>query len=224
MKALLTAFAFTLALAGPAQAASPIVVELFTSQGCSSCPPANDNFRSLADRPDILALSFSVTYWDSLGWKDTFGRPEYTQRQYSYSRGLGYRNPFTPEMVFNGRAYVVGNNSGEIEDTLARVARAEGPVLSLSNGTLAIAAREKPKDPAIVWLVRYDPRTVNVPVGRGENAGVTLPHRNVVHALVKLGTWNGEAASFPVPAAADGMSTAILVQEPGGVILSALKA
>jgi hypothetical protein len=211
---------------GPAHAAerAPIVVELFTSQGCSSCPPANDNLRSLADRPDVLALSFSVTYWDSLGWKDTFGREEYTRRQYAYSHALGYKNPFTPEMVINGRKYVVGNKREEIDWTLQRVPRADGPALSLSGAALNIpAADRRHQPPADVWLVRYDPHTVNVPVGRGENAGVTLPHRNVVHALTRLGGWDGSAETFTLPPSSNGLSTAILLQEPGGAILSAVK-
>ena len=87
----------------------PVVVELFTSQGCSSCPPANANLIELSKRDDVLALSFAVTYWDRLGWKDVFGREEYTARQYTYAPALGERGPFTPQMVINGRASLVGN-------------------------------------------------------------------------------------------------------------------
>jgi len=227
MKRLFVLAAFALALGAHASLAAtpvPVVVELFTSQGCSSCPPANANLRSLADRRDVLALSFSVTYWDRLGWKDTFGNEDYTRRQYAYSGALGYRNPFTPEMVLNGRAYVVGNRSEEIERAIAQVPKADGPALSVNGSTLSIAAADPSHEAfADVWLVRYDPHLVNVPVGRGENAGVTLPHRNVVHTLTRLGGWDGRAVTFALPAFNDGLKSAILVQVPGSAILSAVK-
>jgi hypothetical protein len=127
-------------------------------------------------------------------------------------------------MVFNGRKYVVGNKREEIDWTLQRVQRADGPPLLLTGSALNIPAADRRNRPAAdVWLVRYDPHTVNVPVGSGENAGVTLPHRNVVHALTRLGGWDGSAETFTVPPSPDGLSTAILLQEPGGAILSAVK-
>src|SRR5580693_943584 len=91
-----------------ADLAHPVVVELFQSQGCSSCPPANANVMAIADRPDVLALSFGVTYWDSLGWKDTFASPKFTARQWDYAHGLGHSNVFTPQVVINGRRDGVG--------------------------------------------------------------------------------------------------------------------
>src|SRR5690348_18078561 len=94
---------FALALAaGSAAQAQPVVVELFTSQGCSSCPPANASLAAVASRPDVLALSFGVTYWDYLGWKDTFAKPQFTDRQVAYEAGLGHSGPFTPQIVVNG--------------------------------------------------------------------------------------------------------------------------
>jgi len=210
-------------LAVPASAASPVVVELFTSQGCSDCPPANANLRAIADRPDVLALSFSVTYWDRLGWKDTFGKPEFTQRQYAYAEGFHRNEVYTPQMVVNGHVDLVGNVKADIEKTIAQEGPPKGPEIALTSNTVTVAASSKPAKAAIVWLVRYDPRTVNVPVGRGENVGVVLPHRNVVRALTQLGSWNGNAANYTLPPAPDGLSTAVLVQEPGGIILSAAK-
>src|SRR5581483_12188630 len=107
-------------LAQPAAAENRLaVVELFTSQGCSSCPPANANLASISERPGVLALSFSVTYWDRLGWKDTFGRPDYTARQEAYERPLGQAGPFTPQMVIDGRKSLVGNDLGEVENAVA---------------------------------------------------------------------------------------------------------
>jgi hypothetical protein len=219
------ALGFVLAMTASAHAAAiqPVVVELFTSQGCSSCPPANANFRAIADRPDVLALSFSVTYWDYLGWKDTFGRTEFTQRQYDYARSLGHAAPFTPQVVINGNADVVGNVKSDIEKLIGGEKPLGGPAIAVTGSRVSIGANAHSSSPATVWLVRYDPHVVNVPVGRGENSGVTLPHRNVVHALVKLGSWTGAAESFALPPAPQGMNTAVLVQQPGGPILSALK-
>ncbi len=206
-----------------AAAAQPLtVVELFTSQGCSSCPPANANLIKLKDRPDVLALSFAVTYWDYLGWKDTFGRPEYTERQVTYEPALGRSGPFTPQMVVNGRADTVGNRLSDIEALIAKDKPASGPVLSLADAKAAIGPGKAPAGGADVWLVHYRAGIVDVPVGRGENSGHTLPHANVVHALTRLGTWTGEATTLSLPKAGDGLSTAVLVQAPqGGPILAA---
>ncbi len=214
-----------LGAAAPALAAGKpaVVVELFTSQGCSSCPPANANLIKLSGRPDVLALSFAVTYWDRLGWKDIFGREEYTDRQYTYEPALGERGPFTPQMVINGTTSLVGNRLGEVTDKLDAATPLAGPAISLEPGAVTIAAGETPAAAADVWLVRYDPNVVEVPVGRGENSGRTLPHTHVVHALERLGSWDGGAQSFKLAEAEPGLNTAILVQgRNGGPILSAV--
>ena len=198
-------------------AAQPLtVVELFTSQGCSSCPPANANLIKVKDRAGVLALSFNVTYWDYLGWKDTFGREEFTQRQVSYEPSLGRSGPFTPQVVVNGKADAVGAAPGEIEQLISSSGRTKGPSLSLGGGKINIGAGSAPGGKADIWLVRYHQGVVEVPVARGENSGRTLPHANVVHALNKLGSWTGEAKTLPLPAATGGLSTAVLLQTPGG--------
>lgn len=197
-----------------ASADQPAVVELFTSQGCSSCPPANANLRALADRPDVLALSFSVTYWDHLGWKDTFARPEFTQRQVDYEKPLGEDGPFTPQIVVDGDSDTVGNERGAIEKLIAASHRDHSPVLQLADDKVHVGAA--PKRSAQVWLVRYDPRLQEVPIGAGENSGVTLPHRNVVRALTLLGTWDGAERDFVLPKADGGLKTAVLLQVPRG--------
>jgi hypothetical protein len=201
---------------GTAFAQPLTVVELFTSQGCSSCPPANANLIKVKDQAGVLALSFNVTYWDYLGWKDTFGREEFTQRQVRYEPSLGRSGPFTPQVVVNGDADAVGAAPGEIEGLIAGSSHAAGPSLSLHGGKIAIGAGKAPGGHADVWLVQYKKGVVEVPVARGENTGRTLPHVNVVHALQKLGSWNGEATTLPLPAAGGGLSTAVLVQTPGG--------
>ncbi|MER8552663.1 DUF1223 domain-containing protein [Mesorhizobium sp. M0976] len=192
------------------------VVELFTSQGCSSCPPANANLIKVKDRPGVLALSFNVTYWDYLGWKDTFGKEEFTQRQVRYEPSLGRSGPFTPQVVVNGKADAVGARPGEIEQLISSGGHADGPSLSLAGGKVSIGAGPVPGGKADVWLVRYGKGVIEVPVARGENTGRTLPHANVVHSLTRLGSWTGDATALPLPAAASGLSTAVLVQVPGG--------
>jgi hypothetical protein len=216
--------------AGAADASHPVVVELFQSQGCSSCPPANANLIALSQRPDVLALSFGVTYWDQLGWKDTFASPQYTARQWDYAHALRHDNVFTPQVVVNGRLDGVGAQPGEIEQLMRRAERtAPGPVVTISGGAVQVGAAQSPAQfpakSADVWLVRYDPRVVQVAIRRGENGGRTLPHRNVVRELIRLGAWNGQAARFALPAAADpALHGAVLVQTAGaGPILAAAK-
>lgn len=204
------------ATAGAAAAQPLTVVELFTSQGCSSCPPANANLIKVKDQPGVLALSFNVTYWDYLGWKDTFGRQEFTERQVNYEPTLGHDGPFTPQVVVNGSADAVGAKPGEIQSLIAASAHAQGPDVALAGGKVSIGAGKAPGGAADVWLVRYHRGVVEVPVARGENTGRTLPHANVVHSLQRLGRWNGQATTLPLPAAGGGLSTAVLVQTPGG--------
>jgi hypothetical protein len=197
------------------------VVELFTSQGCSSCPPANANLIQLKDRPGVLALSFGVTYWDHLGWKDVFGRPEFTERQIAYESPFGHRGPFTPQIVVNGSQDTVGDRLSDIEALIGK-AHPNGPALSLSGGQVLIGTGGTPNREADIWLVRYKPGVIQVPVARGENSGRTLPHANVVQSLTRLGSWKGGAVALLLPVAAPGFRTAVLVQAPnGGPILAA---
>ncbi|RUU10208.1 DUF1223 domain-containing protein, partial [Mesorhizobium sp. M7A.T.Ca.TU.009.01.3.2] len=137
--------ALALAASLGAAAAQPLsVVELFTSQGCSSCPPANANLIRVKDQPGVLALSFNVTYWDYLGWKDIFGKQEFTRRQVSYEPALGHDGPFTPQVVVNGHADVVGAAPGEIEKLISVSGRTSGPALSLDGGNIRIGAGAAP--------------------------------------------------------------------------------
>jgi hypothetical protein len=217
MRALL-ASALAVGGAAPALAADagPTVIELFTSQGCSSCPPANANLAALSDRPGVLALSFSVTYWDRLGWKDTFGRQDYTARQEAYETPLGQPSAFTPQMVIDGRKSLVGNELSEVERLIAAARRDSGPSLRMGGGVAQIGAGSAPREGADVWLVRYDPHRVEVIVSRGENAGRTLSQKNVVHDLALLGRWTGSAMTIPTSKTADGLHMAVIVQARGG--------
>ncbi len=218
-----------LVTAGSARAADathPTVVELFQSQGCSSCPPANANVLAIAGRPDILALSWQITYWDDLGWKDTFDDPAFTRRQREYAQAFGRNEVFTPEVVVNGRSDVVGGDRAELAALIRRNDRGDaGPLVTISAGGVTVSGPGLPASPAanqIVELVRYDPNIIQVPVERGENAGRTLPHRNVVRQVVVLGRWTGQTRRYVLPAAREpGLRTAVLVQSgPGGAILA----
>lgn len=212
-------------LAGAAAPAAqpPVVVELFQSQGCSSCPPANANLNAIAGRPGVLALSFGVTYWDYLGWTDRFATPEGTQRQRDYAHARGRERVWTPQVYVNGRADLIGNKRAEIDAAIAAARRPAGPAVAVGAREVTVAGASAPKARADVWLVRYDPRTVEVPIKAGENGGRTLPHRNVVHQLIRLGRWTGAPARFVLPAAPQpGLRSAALVQAGrGGPIIAA---
>jgi hypothetical protein len=171
-------------------------------------------------------LSFGVTYWDQLGWKDTFASPRYTERQWGYARAFGRGQVFTPQVVVNGRADLDGQNRSDLEALIRREASSvDGPQVSIENGRVEVGASDRHSGDADVWLVRYDPKIELVSIARGENEGRTLPHKNVVKELVKLGTWTGSAESFPIAQTAqNGLRDAVLVQQgPGGVILAAAR-
>ncbi len=225
-KSIIAVLVASLGLAPMAAArAQPVVVELFQSQGCSSCLPADANLNAIADRPDVLALSFAVTYWDNLGWKDTFASQKFTDRQFAYERFMRHTNVATPQIVINGRHDLVGNDRRELDAAIHAAGQPAGASLEVAGGSVSIAAGSAPARGADVWLVRYDPRVQWVAIRRGENGGKTLPHRDIVREVVRLGGWFGAARSFPLPAGGRaGLKTAILVQTAeGGPILAAAK-
>ena len=208
-----------------ADAAHPSVIELYQSQGCSSCPPANALLNRLSGRPDLLPLSFAVTYWDQLGWKDTFATPEYTQRQWDYAAAQDRGGVATPQFVVNGRAILSGGSQSELVAALRETDRGRsGPVVSANGRRVTIGAGDTAR-PATVWLVRYDPRERLVAVGRGENGGRKLPHRNIVTALRAVAKWSGKPISFDQPLYRDpGQRSAVLVQQGrGGPIVAAAR-
>lgn len=219
----MTAKAKTVTPVAAASLENPIVVELYQSQGCSSCPPANAAVNAVADQPGVIALSFAVTYWDRLGWKDIFGDKAYTQRQYDYAHALGNPNVYTPQIVINGKTAVTGIKRGELAENIASSRPISGgPSIEIKGSSVQIG---KGSGTANVWLVRYDPRTHNVPIRSGENSGRTLPHKNIVRSLVKLGTWSGAAEAFKLPSGGDGqLRSVILVQRiSAGPIIAAEK-
>jgi hypothetical protein len=209
--------------AAPAWGQPSAVVELYQSQGCSSCPPAIANINAIVDDPHILVLTFAVTYWDRLGWKDTFAKPEFTSRQYDYQRGLHGSDVYTPQVVIDGRSAIVGVDKAELQSVIRKAAPLSGPQVSVADGQVEVESGRAGSS-ADVWLVRFDPRTLQVAIGSGENAGVTIAHRNVVRSLTRLGTWSGQRRAFALPAQTrDGWKSAVLVQvEHGGPVISAL--
>ncbi|MDR3528501.1 MAG: DUF1223 domain-containing protein [Rhizomicrobium sp.] len=201
----------------------PTVVELFQSQGCSSCPPTNANVIALSERSDLLTLSFGVTYWDQLGWKDTFATAQYTARQWDYAHAFHRKTVFTPQVVINGSTDLVGQDRAELGEAIKRARKAaNAPGIANSPDAVTVGNGSGRAD---VWLVRYDPAIVQVPIQRGENTGRTLPHKNVVHQLLKLGEWSGSELSYKIPnAARAGLREAVLVQRAsGGPILTAAR-
>jgi hypothetical protein len=213
-----------LALAG--DAAHPTVIELFQSQGCSSCPPAEANVGAVSGRADVLALSFEVDYWDRLGWKDTFSKAAWTARQYAYARAMGQDGVYTPQVVVNGRVAGDALEPGGLAGLMSRGDRgAGGPSIGFSGGAVTVGAGSAPAGGADVWLARYIPHTVEVAIPRGENGGRTLPYKDVVREMVLLGKWRGQAETFPVTGGSDpGLGEAAIVQANGaGPILAAAK-
>lgn len=212
---------------GHAGAAAPAgrlhVVELFQSQGCSDCPPAEANVNAIANDPHVLALSYGVTYWDQLGWKDTFATPGFTARQWDYARRRGRGNVWTPQVYVDGQADVVGANRAQLDRAIATT-RVSGPPVAIGGGRVTLGAGAARARPATVWVVRYDPRTLDVPIRAGENGGRTLPHRNIVRQLTAIGRWTGPAESYALPPAPRGLATAVLVQDgQGGAIIAAAR-
>jgi len=206
-------------------AAHPTVVELYQSQGCSSCPPAIANLNAIAGRPDVLALTFAVTYWDQLGWKDTFARPEFTRRQWEFARAAGRGGVATPQTIVNGRLVTNGGDAAALAATIRAADRGiSGPAIRRSAGKLLVKGGSI-KRTATIWLVNYDPRVLNVPIRAGENDGRTIGHRNVVRSLSVIGQWKGGETIVPLPSQGDrNLRSAILVQSgTGGPIIAAAK-
>jgi len=217
------------AAAALAQSTNPVVVELYTSQGCSSCPPADELMQELATRDDVLGLALHVDYWDYIGWKDEYAKPSHTTRQQGYAQAGGRSMIYTPQMVINGLEDVVGAREAELMALIDhhRNRTPLATVETVQNGDTVevqvVGAENLPKGIYAVQLVRYTPMR-HASIKRGELAGHDLSYANVVDDLSLLGRWDGqENTSFSVRLA-DGMKTAVLVQVPGyGPIIAAAK-
>lgn len=205
-------------------AAAPVVVELFTSQGCSSCPPADEFLGRIADRDDIIALSLHVDYWDYLGWKDVYGLPGHSDRQRKYAAFMKERMIYTPQMVVNGQEGIVGSRTAIVEDAIKRHSRQPAAALvqvSLMGDRLVVDVTPVTATAGHVVMAWYS-RAENVAIGAGENSGRKIVYHNVVRGWADLGAWRGGriALTAPKPMSADGV--AVLVQdENNGHILGA---
>lgn len=211
--------AFSAGFLGSAHAApSPAVVELFTSEGCNSCPPAEAYVGELAKRGDVLALAFHVDYWDDLGWRDRFGLAQAVERQRAYAHALHLSTVYTPQIVVDGRYDYVGSNRSGIGRALGGTRDGIPVAIKVSNGEIVVTLGAwNTGQPGDVLLIGYRRKAVSA-IGRGENAGRTLEEYNIVRAVRELGRWNGTAQDFHLELASlpqDTSDVAVLVQAPG---------
>ena len=202
-----------------AKAESPVVVELYTSQGCSSCPPADRLLSELASHDYIIALALHVDYWDYLGWADIFASPAFSNRQRLYARQWGERSVYTPQIVVQGVNYMVGSRSDEIQ---RQIMQAEGNAAKVSlsahnNGAnirIELAPVGGQGREADIQLVRYSPGE-SVTIERGENAGKTIEYVNIVESWENLGRWDGKGATVVNVPNAQAGEYVVIVQAPG---------
>lgn len=233
-----------LALTGTAPGAQTLpaqqpkaVVELFTSQGCSSCPAADALFVELAKNPELIALTLPVTYWDYLGWKDTLGQDAFTKRQKQYSKVRGDGQVYTPQAVINGVSHAIGSNRSDIEQAMAPNPFAARLSVKEEGSSLTISLSPLPGSAASEGAIWVLPTTgqVTVPIARGENGGRTVTYANVVRGLHRVGEWKGGETALTVPletvktAGADGYVVLLQAEQPGrygmmpGAILAAAR-
>lgn len=223
-------FGLWLAMAGAvyADGASPVVVELYTSQGCSSCPPADELLGELSASEDVIPLALHVDYWDYIGWKDIFADPAFTQRQKAYARAAGSRSIYTPQIVVAGAEHVVGFRPMELAELIQHHMFAPTPVsmqMERRDGRVFVTAQSKAplKGAVVLQLVRYVPQAT-VEIDRGENAGRTITYSNIVTAWNPVAEWDGRAPfakSFKVDG--DGPVVAIFQEQGPGRILAAAR-
>jgi len=199
--------------------AEPIVIELFTSQGCSSCPPSDAYLAELSKDPEILALAFHVDYWDRLGWPDTFASRDFTKRQYRYRERFNTRSVWTPQFVVEGQDYSKGNVrkmvSAYIEDARNRPDSVQ-LAIATKDERIRIRAKAVTRNlPQMDVIIVHFKEKETVEIRRGENAGRTLTYHNIVYATYDAGTWDGRATMDLTLALKDKAPLAVLVQESG---------
>ncbi len=216
-----------LAVSAEARPRPPIVVELFTAQGCAPCVKVGEAINGLVEAPGLIVLTWPVDYWDYLGWKDTFAQPDFTERQRAYDRRFGLREVFTPQVIVDGQQQGSAAGAGRVQEMIdkARQSRIDPPeILFLAGDKVAVGSGPPPRGGAEVWLIRYDPREQDVEVKEGDNRGLTIVQRNVVRQVVRLGPWRGRPVVFKAPAPSDDAlaSVAVVQVDHGGPILGAL--
>ncbi len=210
----------------PTFAPGPVVVELYTSQGCSSCPPADAFMEELSKRDDVLALALHVDYWDYIGWADVFASPAHTERQKSYARAARAKTIYTPQMIVAGRERIEGFRPMQVADLIQDYGLRPSAVeitLERAGEMVRIAARAEPplKNAVLVQLVRYLPEET-VRIERGENAGRTVTYHNIVTSWETVAEWSGRAELTLEARAEGGQPVAVILQNPGpGPIVAA---
>lgn len=212
------------AVIAPAKAEPRAIVELFTSQGCSSCPPADKVLGELAKDPSMIALSLPVDYWDYLGWKDTLADSRFSARQKAYSHARGDRGVYTPQAVVNGTTNVLGSDRAAIEKAANRAHKPGGvmsvPVTMTKAGghiNVAVAASEAAGKGGEIWICAVS-KSIPITIARGENRGHQITYHNVVRNMLKVGDWNGKAGSWNVPLeniSRDGVDAAVVFIQDG---------
>jgi hypothetical protein len=214
------------AIIRPAHADPRAVIELFTSQGCSSCPPADKILGELAKDPSVIALSMPIDYWDYLGWKDTLADSRFSARQKAYSQVRGDREVYTPQVVVNGSAHVIGSDRAGIESAIDATEKSDGvmsvPVTMTQSGKeISVSVAASTRGPAArhgeVWICSIS-KAVPISIGRGENSGRQVTYHNVVRNLLKVGDWNGTAGSWTVPLeniSREGVDAAVVYVQDG---------
>jgi hypothetical protein len=213
------------AIIRPAHADPRAVVELFTSQGCSSCPPADEIIGELAKDPNVIALSMPIEYWDYLGWKDTLADSRFSARQKAYSQMRGDRDVYTPQVIVNGSANVIGSDRAGIESAILNTQKSVGvmsvPVtMTLSGKQINVsvaASKATTSGHGEVWICSVS-KAVPISIGRGENRGRQVTYYNVVRNILKVGDWNGSSGSWSVPlenVSRDGVDAAVVYVQDG---------
>ncbi len=213
---LISIFVWCLA-ALPALADRPVVVELYTSQGCSSCPPADAILGELAERDDVIALALHVDYWDYIGWKDDFADPSFSKRQRSYARVAGARSVYTPQMIVDGADHISGTKPMKLMERIeVHKARATPVSVRLTRDGDRVRIRATSTEPlprgATVRVATYLPQAT-VDISRGENAGRRLTYHNVVRNLVDVSTWDGSGEFRATVQSPDGVPLVVLIQD-----------
>lgn len=204
-----------------------VVVELFTSQGCSSCPPADEVLAQLSGRDDVIALSLHVGYWDYLGWRDTFAQDEFAQRQIAYRDAWHKSVVYTPQMVIQGLHDVRGNNADLVAKAITAAQQNDPPIavtIERQGGMLKCRIEPGPKPvTGTVWIAKYA-KSSTVDIERGENAGRRITYMNVVKSLNRIGTWSGtgpEEVAMPQPEQGEGVAVWIQDGDAGQIVAAA---
>jgi len=210
-------------ITAPAMADRPVVLELFTSQGCSSCPPADALLTKLAQDPSLLALSFHINYWDYLGWKDPYASNDTTNRQHAYAAALGKNQVFTPQLVVDGALSAVGSNKGDVSDSI-KVAKNTVPSAvnvsfsrAASSDDLLVDISGVQKKGADIWLVYFD-RSSDTAVQAGENGGRRLVSTNAVTSIRHLGVLDKDKTQYKVAMPKEGVAVIVQTAHQGRIL------